>query len=182
VVTTYPHHAVTQEMDSVTVFPETAALEILENDTWQTSALLSTPSRSWTEINALEGEVRFDENSDERAGPLDIAVAITRTPASEDVGDGTAPPREQRIAVLGDGDFLSNTYLGNAGNLDFGLNLVHWLSHDDAFIDIRVRAAPDITLELGRTAQAVIGLGSLIGLPAVLLVLGIFIWFRRRRR
>ena len=182
VVTAYPNHAVTQELDAVTVFPEAAALEILENDTWRTTPLLSTPARSWTEIGALEGEVRFDKDSDERAGPLDIAVAITRTPATDADVDDATPAREQRIAVLGDGDFLSNTYLGNAGNLDLGLNLVHWLSHDDAFIDIRVRAAPDITLELGKTAQAVIGLGSLIGLPVTLLSLGIFIWFRRRRR
>ncbi|MGD2055674.1 MAG: GldG family protein [Gammaproteobacteria bacterium] len=182
VVTSYPNHEVTREMDAVTVFPETAALEILENDTWQTTPLLSTPARSWTEIGALEGEVRFDENSDERAGPLDIAVAITRTPATENAADDAAPPREQRIAVLGDGDFLSNTYLGNVGNLDFGMKLVHWLSHDDAFIDILVRTAPDINLELDYTAQAVIGLGSLIGLPAILLALGIFIWFRRRGR
>ena len=88
----------------------------------------------------------------------------------------------QRVIVTGDGDFLSNTYLGNAGNLDLGLNMVHWLSHDDAFIDIHVKAAPDTTLELGRVAQGVIGLGALIGLPILLMTSGLVIWLRRRRR
>ena len=78
--------------------------------------------------------------------------------------------------------YLSNTYLGNAGNLGLGLNMVHWLSHDDSFIDIRVQSAPDRTLELGRIAQAVIGLGFFIGLPLALLFSGIVIWLRRRRR
>ncbi|MDH3980953.1 MAG: ABC transporter, partial [Gammaproteobacteria bacterium] len=75
-----------------------------------------------------------------------------------------------------------NPYLANAGNLGLGLNTVHWLSHDDAFIDIRVRTAPDTTLVLGKTITAIIGLGFLIGLPLLLLLCGVGIWLRRRRR
>jgi ABC-type uncharacterized transport system involved in gliding motility auxiliary subunit len=59
---------------------------------------------------------------------------------------------------------------------------VHWLSHDDAFIDIRIRTAPDTTLVLDNTTTAIIGLGFLFGLPALLLLSGITIWMRRRRR
>ena len=62
------------------------------------------------------------------------------------------------------------------------MNMVHWLSHDDAFVDIRVKAAPDTTLELGRISQAVIGLGALIGMPLLLMTAGLVIWLRRRRR
>ena len=101
-------------------------------------------------LGELKGEIQFDANTDERAGPLDIGVALTAAAPSEEAAadaSGT-PPHEQRVIVTGDGDFLSNTYLGNAGNLDLGLNMVHWLSHDDAFIDIRVKPAPDTTLEL----------------------------------
>ena len=181
-VTAYPAHEVTREFNSVTVFPEAAALEIREDPHWQATPILSTLSRSWTELGELKGEIQFDENTDERAGPLDIGVALTTTAASGEAGDTNTPPHEQRVIVTGDGDFLSNTYLGNAGNLDLGLNMVHWLSHDDAFIDIRVKAAPDTTLELGRVAQGVIGLGSLIGLPILLMTSGLVIWLRRRRR
>ena len=84
--------------------------------------------------------------------------------------------------VIGDGDFLSNTYLGNPGKLDLGLNIVRCLSHDDATIEIRVTAAPDTTLVLGKTAQAVIAIGFLVGLPLLLLLTGLVIWLRRRRR
>ena len=88
----------------------------------------------------------------------------------------------QRIIVIGDGDFLSNTYLGNAGNLGLGLNMVQWLSHDDATLNIRIKSAPDTSLVLGKIAQAVIGLGFLLGLPALLLLSGVIIWLLRRRR
>ena len=182
-VTAYPAHEVTREFKSVTVFPEAAALEIREDPHWQATPILSTLSRSWTELGELKGEIQFDENTDERVGPLDIGVALTATAPSGDAADtADTPPHEQRVIVTGDGDFLSNTYLGNAGNLDLGLNMVHWLSHDDAFIDIRVKAAPDTTLELGRIAQGVIGLGALIGLPILLMTSGLVIWLRRRRR
>jgi len=172
IVTAYPNHAVTRDFKSITVFPEAAALEIRDDPHWQATPILSTLARSWTELGELKGEIQFDKNTDERAGPLDIGVALTATePSSNDSSDASdTSPHEQRVIVMGDGDFLSNTYLGNAGNLDLGLNMVHWLSHDDAFIDIRVKAAPDTTLELDRIAQAVIGLGFLIGLPLLSLI------------
>lgn len=178
VITGYPNHAITSELNTVTVFPEAAALEINDTGSWTATPLLATLERSWTELGELEGQIQFDADGDERAGPLDIGVVLTRGQPGE-TADTAA---EQRIVVIGDGDFLSNTYLGNAGNLGLGLNMVHWLSHDDSFIDIRIQSAPDRTLELGRIAQAVIGLGFFIGLPLTLLFSGIVIWLRRRRR
>ena len=182
VVPGYPQHDITREMTAVSVYPEATALEINDTGTWKAIPLLSTLQRAWTELDELEGEIAFNPGTDERAGPLDIGVVLTRplSPEDPDETGGTAP--EQRIVVIGDGDFLSNTYLGNAGNLGLGLNIVHWLSHDDAFIDIQIRSAPDTLLELGRISQAVIGLGFLIGLPLTLLLTGTVIWVRRRRR
>jgi ABC-type uncharacterized transport system involved in gliding motility auxiliary subunit len=182
VITAYPQHQITANMATVTVFPEVAALALRDSGTWTQLPLLTTLPRSWTELGELTGEISFDADTDERAGPLDIGVVLTRTrPASEDTAAAGQPP-EQRVVVIGDGDFLSNTYLGNGGNLGLGLNMVHWLSHDDAFIDIKVQGAPDTTLELGRTAQAVIGIGLLFGLPVLLLVCGLLVWLHRRRR
>jgi gliding motility-associatede transport system auxiliary component len=176
VITGYPDHPVTHDLGMVTVFPETAAFEIHDQTAFRTTPLLTTLARSWTETGKLEGEIRYNADSDEHPGPLDIGVALTREkPGGKD-------QEQQRIAVIGDGDFLSNTYLGNGGNLDLGLNLLLWLSHDDAFIDIRVRSAPDTSLQLGNTALAAIGFGFLFAVPGLLLLAGIVIWWRRRRR
>ena len=182
IVTGYPAHPITSEMRSVTVYPEAAALEINASGDWTATPLLSTLARAWTELGELQDTIQFDADTDERAGPLDIGIVLTQTPAPDRLDDSGAPAAEQRVIVTGDGDFLSNSYLGNAGNLGLGLNMVHWLSHDDAFIDIRVKSAPDTRLELGRVSQAIIGLGFLIGLPLLLLAIGIIIWWRRRRR
>jgi ABC-type uncharacterized transport system involved in gliding motility auxiliary subunit len=178
VVTGYPRHEITSEMSAVSVYPEAAALEINDSGTWDTIPLLTTLERAWTELGDIAGEIQFDLDTDERPGPLDIGVALTR-PRTDDSG---ASLPVQRIIVIGDGDFLSNTYLGNAGNLGLGLNMVQWLSHDDAALNIRIKSAPDTGLVLGKVAQAVIGLGFLLGLPLLLLASGILIWLLRRRR
>lgn len=178
IVTGYPRHEITNEMTAVTVYPEAAALEINDSETWDAIPLLTTLERAWTELGEIAGEIQFDPDTDERAGPLDIGVALTR----ERNDDSGASLPMQRIIVIGDGDFLSNTYLGNAGNLGLGLNMVQWLSHDDAALNVRIKSAPDTSLVLGKTAQAVIGLGFLVGLPVLLLLSGVVIWLLRRRR
>jgi ABC-type uncharacterized transport system involved in gliding motility auxiliary subunit len=178
VVAGYPRHEITREMSTVTVYPEAAALEINDSGTWDIIPLLSTLERAWTELGEIAGEIQFDSDTDERSGPLDIGMALTRTRTDE--SDASLPM--QRVVIIGDGDFLSNTYLGNAGNLGLGLNIVQWLSHDDASLNISIKSAPDTSLVLGKVAQAVIGLGFLLGLPLLLLVTGILIWLLRRRR
>jgi len=178
VVAGYPRHEITREMSTVTVYPEAAALEINDSGMWNIIPLLSTLERAWTELGEIAGEIQFDSDTDERSGPLDIGVALTRTRTDE--SDASLPM--QRVVIIGDGDFLSNTYLGNAGNLGLGLNIVQWLSHDDASLNISIKSAPDTSLVLGKVAQAVIGLGFLLGLPLLLLVTGILIWLLRRRR
>ena len=116
-------------------------------------------------------DLRFDATQDV-PGPFSLAVSLQR-------GD---PGHEQRIVVVGSGAFLSNAYSGNGGNLDLGLNMVHWLSNDDSFIAIRAKTSPDQSFTLTTTAQIAIGAGFLFGLPLLLLGSGVFIWLRRRKR
>ncbi len=179
-VAEYPAHAVTRELLTMTLYPHTQALEWDRREPWSGQPLLSTQSRAWTETGLMAGDIGYDAGTDERAGPLDIAFALTRQHDSADAEQSEA--REQRVIIVGDGDFISNAYLGNGGNLDLGLNLMSWLSNDDNFIAIRAAAAPDQSLNLSSTAQAVIGLGFLFAFPLALLGSGVWIWLRRRKR
>jgi len=179
IVPSYPVHPITRELNSLTLFPQAAALEVEPPDGWQAEPLLTTLDRSWTEIGPISGTIKFDKDSDERMGPLDIGYAFTRErkPAGDDDDAG-----EQRVVVIGDSDFLSNAYLGNAGNVSLGINLFNWLNHDDQFIAIAARTASDVNVELSRAAQIVIAFGFLFGLPLIMLAAGIGIWWRRRNR
>lgn len=177
----YPLHAITRELNSLTLFPQATALEVATPDEWNAEPLLTTLNRAWTEIGPMSGNIRFDQDSDERMGPLDIGFVLTREKPIRD-GSGNENSRQQRVVVIGDSDFLSNAFLGNGGNVNLGLNLFNWLNHDDQFITITARTAGDSNLELGKVAQAVIGFGFLFAVPLALLACGFFIWWRRRNR
>ncbi len=170
----YPDHPVTHGFRNLTVFPLGAALRFDGEDSeFRAARLLYTDKESWTETGPVSGKIRFDGDSDEREGPLDFGFALTRQ-LHED--------QRQRIVVVGDGDFLSNAYLNNVGNLELGLRIVNWLTENDSFIDIPSRIVPGRTLQLSTPAIAMIGFGFLLLLPGLFLLTGIIIWHLRKKR
>ncbi len=171
IVSTYYPHNVTRSFQTTTVFPVTAALEMDEETDYVANPILTSVVRSWTETGPIEGEVRFDADSEEQEGPLDLAFALTR-----EFGAG----REQRIIVTGDGDFLSNAFIGNVGNLDLGLRMINWLSHDDRFIEIPPKTAIGQKLLFSKQVIAMMGFGFLIVLPLALMGTGLLIWRKRK--
>jgi ABC-type uncharacterized transport system involved in gliding motility auxiliary subunit len=178
-VVEYPRTALTSGFSQFTLFPQATAIESVNGNplNFHAQPFLQTMPRSWTETGAIEGEVRFDANSEERSGPLTLGLSLSRTLATA----GEAAKNEQRIVITGDGDFLSNSFLGNGGNLELGLNIFNWLSYDDQFIDIKPVSAPDAKVELSTAAIVIIASCFLLLLPLGLLVTGILIWLRRRR-
>lgn len=171
----YGPHPITEKLRTPALLPQAAALAIQPSTGWKTSVLLESQSRSWTETGPPDGPLRFDPDSAERSGPLTVGVALSR-PRPD------AAPLQQRVVVIGDGDFLSNTYLGNGANRELGLNMFNGLTWDDTPILIPPRTAPDPNLSLSASALALMAAVFLIGLPAMLLASGWLIWFRRRRR
>jgi ABC-type uncharacterized transport system involved in gliding motility auxiliary subunit len=169
----YEQHPVTLGFHNIAVFPLTAALQVEDENEYLSEALLSSDERSWTESGEIAGKIRFDADSEEREGPLDFAFALTR-----ELNNG----KQQRIIIIGDGDFLSNAYLGNVGNLELGLRMINWLTENDQFIDIPAKMTLGKTLQLSTVAIAIIGLGFLIILPAAFFVAGFIIWRKRKRR
>jgi ABC-type uncharacterized transport system involved in gliding motility auxiliary subunit len=167
----YTHHPVTKGFQTITLYPVVAALEIDQTGNFKAETLLSSAIQSWTETGAIAWKIRFDADSHEKQGPLTFAYALTRT-VNEKI--------QQRIVVVGDGDFLANAYIGNVGNLDMGLRMVNWLIHDDRFIDIPAKTAADKSLQLTQTAVAIIGFGFLIIIPLLLIGAGLFIWSKRK--
>jgi len=176
VITEYPEHPVTSNLDRITVFPQAMALRASGEAGWRPRPLIRTRAESWTETGPIEGRIGHDPDAGEEAGPLTLAVAATRgSPEGHDGPDG------QRVAVVGDGDFLSNAYLGNGGNLDLGIRLFNWLAGDDDRIEITPSRPADIELDMSTLALGIIGIGFLLVLPAGLLTTGLLIWWRRTR-
>ncbi|MDM8558635.1 Gldg family protein [Candidatus Parabeggiatoa sp. HSG14] len=88
---------------------------------------------------------------------------------------------QQRIIIVGDGDFLSNTFLHYSGNLDLGLKMVNWLVRDEIFLDIPAKVASDLKLQLSNNDLILLRFIFLLLLPLGLISIGIMIWSHRRK-
>ncbi|MDH5484525.1 MAG: GldG family protein [Gammaproteobacteria bacterium] len=168
----YNPHRITNDIRYNTLFPIARALTPKADTEWQASPLLQTQPESWSETDGFALDVKFEADKGDTRGPLHIAYALEKQ----------AEKRTQRIVIIGDSDFLANTSLGAGANLLLGMNIMNWLSEDDALISIAPKNAPDLRLELNDSQVAIIGFGFLVVLPLLLLLTGIFIWHKRRNR
>lgn len=154
------------------LLPVAAAMSTDPASRWKTTPLLRSDAQSWTETGSLEDQpLRFNPETGEQRGPLALGFTLTRA----------FGPREQRIAVTGDGDFLSNAFLANGANLDLGVALVHWLDHDDLLVGVTTARAADLRLNLSDRQLALVAWGFPFLLPALLAGAGIGIQIARRR-
>jgi len=177
----YPSNPVTQGLDMVTLFPLVRSLKTAPPEGWAAQPLLRTSDAAWLETGDMSsGQVALDTS--DIPGPLTIGATLTRqfTPAAE--GEEAAKPHPQRIALVGDADFLSDAYLGELGNQQLGLNLVQWLASRDAQLNIDVPKAPDTALFLPGWATMLLAVGFVVLLPLLLLGFGVTRWIIRRRK
>ena len=180
-VTRYSEHPITRGFALMTLFPRASGIQFIGQEEWKAMHFLQTIDRSWAESGKMQGTIEYDADQD-ILGPLAIGIALTRElPGNESAEEKQDGP-QQRVVILGDGDFLSNAYLGNQGNQDLGYNIINWLSHDDNFIAIPGRKAPDTELVMNEIAWSLLGLFFLLGLPLLLLGSGVFIWLKRRKQ
>ena len=172
-VVDYAKHPINGKLAVQTLFPFAVGIAVAADSPWTAGKFLTSLSRTWSETGSLVGnEITYNEGDGDSVGPLTIGVSLSRAHQG----------REQRIAVVGDSDFLSNGYLGNGGNLELALNIFNWLSRDDDLISIVSRPAPDTQVELSYAATITIAVAFLVVLPLGLAITGLAIWLRRRRR
>jgi len=175
----YPFHAITRGFRDTTLLPQASALAQVSDHDWAVVPFLRSGERSWTAFGGIENDkastVAFHPEAGELKGPLDVGFALNRLSPNP-------LKSEQRAVVIGDGDFLSNTYVGNGGNRALGERVLDWLLGDDVLVDLPSRGAPDRVVSLSQVGLNAVTFGFLVFLPLVLLGLGTGIAWRRRRR
>ena len=174
----YPLHSITRGFTLTTLFPQVSALALVSQSDWAAHSFLRSSAQSWTEFHPIDNtkptDIRFDATSGELKGPLDFGFALSRLSPSPDKS-------EQRAVVIGDGDFLSNSFLGNGGNRALGERVFDWLLGDDKLVDLPPRGAPDRLLQISQDELDMVSIGFVLVLPLLLLLIGGVIVWRRRR-
>ncbi len=174
VANSYPSGSLTDNFSQFTVFPQVAAIKYGHNKQFQASPFLKSLDSSWTETGPFKGHIKYNANSEEQLGPFNYGIALTKAAATAQ--------QQQRIIVIGDSDFLSNTFIGNGGNLELGLNIINWLTHDDQLIQIRPIEAADRQLALHDWQIISIAMLFIFALPLSLCIAATTIWLKRRRK
>ncbi len=175
----YGEHPITRNFNLRTLFPEARQVEATQHTAdqgWTVTRLIDVAPNGWLETGEVEGRANFDAKSD-LPGPINIGITLERK----------AEIITQRVVVIGNGNFLSNTFYGNGGNLDLGINIVNWLAGDDQLITIQPKPLKDVNVIIpsdpwGRFVAMVVFFGTRLVLPLALLATGIAIWWRRRRK
>jgi len=170
-------HPVTKEFKLPSFFPVARSVQPSSETIPGIEAipLAFTGSGSWAESNldALEnGEANFDAESD-LSGPLSIAVA-----SEIQGGEGQ---KGGRLIVVGDSDFLNNTYLDLAGNRKLAMNMVLWLSQDNRSVVIEPRRHEYKPLFITETQKMGLFMTAVVGMPMFFLVAGMVTVIYRQR-
>ncbi|MET0332001.1 MAG: DUF4350 domain-containing protein [Dyella sp.] len=175
----YPAHPITRGFVLQTLFPQVAALAQTRRGDWSVEPLLQSGPQSWNELQPIDdshvSRIRYDAAAGELKGPLDFGFALSRLSPSPD-------KNQQRVVVIGNSDFLSNTFLGNGGNRALGERVFDWLLGDDALVALPPRGAPDRIMQLSQTTLNALSLGFIAMLPLLLLLIGGGVAWQRRRR
>ena len=136
--------------------------------------LIETSPEGWGETNLknLESEIKKDPT--DTPGPVSLAVALS--PADSKKADARAP----RLVVIGNSRFAADGALANGANGMLFANAAHWLAGSDKQVGIPPKTPAQSSLSLTEAQVRRIGWAAIVGLPALAVLLGIWVWYRRR--
>lgn len=128
----------------------------------------------WGETRFGKGDETFDEGEDS-APPLYLAAAVTRGAESDD----RYAADTSRMVVISSTDFLDPKH-HLPENLDFLAASANWLVGREALAGIGPRSLDTYKLPLLDAQVSFINRVNLFFMPALLLVVGAFVWSSRR--
>lgn len=118
--------------------------------------------------------VSYREGKDVK-GPLTVAVA-----GSLAGGDPKKKGEEGRFVAVGTSLIAANAYLGFQGNRDLMMNMVNWLSAEEDLISVRPKPPENQHLDLNEQQMRRILFLGVLGVPFLIIVVGISVWWGRR--
>ncbi len=202
-VTAYDPHPITRRV-SMTLFPGVRPIEVIAPaDGLRSTALVSSSQKSYAVAVSPVAQRLPGDAAGTMARPPSGVLHLNSAPAPVGEGATDEVPVDQaarshpivaisegrlsatseadlRVAVVGDADFASNSFLPFVANSDLALSLLRWLVREerDAAIASRIPAPSLIILTDTQSRWIFIMLELL--LPALVLMVGASVWWRRR--
>lgn len=165
-----PDHLINRTLGNPLLLPASTALNVTPLAGQSIQPLFFSSDQSWTETGPIEGEVRFNENSNEQRGPLLLGVALVRENRQQ----------QQRMAVIGDADWLASQWIGNGANIEYAERLFNWLAADEAQLAFATATPKDALINPASRTVLMMGGGFLFVLPLAFLAVAGLLWRRQR--
>ncbi len=176
-----PEHEITSELRDRSLFPMVRSVSPVDDprDGMTVTELALTSPSSWAESNleALFASAAATLEADDVRGPISVAAAsqIDLTQLNKP-GEG-----EARIVVIGSVEFADNQNIeGTFYNRDLFLNSVGWLAGQGDLLSIRPRGLRASRASFTSEEGTLIFYLSVLVIPELLLLLGLFVWWRRK--
>jgi ABC-type uncharacterized transport system involved in gliding motility auxiliary subunit len=171
-VTNYSSQPIVNEMKGVaTGLPLARSLEVKGTDKTSVEKLFDSSGTSVATKNLSSPAVDLKDPKNEK-GPLTLAAAGTYNTGKEN--------SQGRFVVVGSSSWLANRFIGFNGDSDLALNSVNWLSSDEDLISIRPKPPEDRRITMTGSQMNWVIITSQFLLPAIVIVAGIGVWWKRR--
>lgn len=138
------------------------------------TTLVETSPDGWGETSLSNLESELARGDADVPGPVSLAVAVGSAEGAP------AAAGKGRLVVVGNSRFAASGSLGSAGNANLFLNAIHWLTGAEKRIGIAPKTPEQASLSLTQAEVRRIGLLSIVGMPALAVLVGIAVWYRRR--
>ena len=171
-VTSYASQPIVDQLrGTATGFPLARSLDIKNTDKTSIQKLFDSSSTSLATTNLSSPSINVNDPKNKK-GPLTLAAAGTYNTGKEN--------SQGRFVVVGSSSWAANRFIGFNGNDDLASNAVNWLSSDEDLISIRPKAPEDRRLTMTARQLTWVRAVSQFGLPFVVIVLGVSVWWKRR--
>lgn len=171
--------------------PWVAALDVTSRPAVKYTILARSSPHGWLqrgmynispaqEFNPPAGELRSYPLAVLLEGEFD---SFYRNAAMEETGRLTRSQKSTKILVMGNARFLSDAFISAPGNADFFLNAVDWFTWGDDLIGIRSKKMLNRPLPIMTDRQKrLVKYGNMIGVPLVVILIGVARFYLKRRR
>ncbi len=148
-LTKYPKHPITEQLNMLTVFPWARPLHYEGAFAlgWQVTPLLVSNASATVELKKTQ-----------KTGPFTIGVALEKN--------------NQRIVAIGNVQFLSNASIHNYGNLQLANNLFNWLMGADFLLNTTTKPLIDLSFTQSAFTETTTQFVFPFCLPLIYLIIG----------
>lgn len=162
----FPYHQTTQNLQ-VAYFPGARSLQKADKlpGGVAVTPLVQTGDEAWGETSYRNPQLGFDPKADHK-GPLDLMFLAER--------GGT------KVIVSGNASFIQNEHYVRYNDGDLFLNGLNYLADQENLVSIPPKDSTPKNVDLLPEQANGIFFGTVLGIPLALLLLGGFVWWRRR--